>query len=111
MTDQEIYSFMNGRDVSTSFSDSSHNSEINFIDFVGVDREAKRVKSELASKKDGTFLLEAAFPAITTTNEETGEITILTPAVPAVYYEYTNDAALIASITSDLDVEALLGEI
>jgi len=110
MTQQEIYDFMAGRDVSSSFSDKGHNSEIDFIDFMVVDREAKRVKIELASKKDGTFLLEAAIPAVKAV-DIAGNETVIEEAVPAVYYEYTNDAALIASITSDLDVEALLGEI
>lgn len=44
---QQKYDFMNGRDVSQSFSDPSHNSEIRFEEFEEIVNEVKRVEKEL----------------------------------------------------------------
>jgi len=100
METQEIYDFMNGRDVSSSFSDPSHNSEVSFEEFIAVDKEAKKVKAEILSKKAGTFVLEEL---------DENEIQIETSAyVSAVFYVYTTNAKLVSSITSELDISKLV---
>ena len=107
METQEIYDFMNGRDVSSSFSDPSHNSEVSFEEFIAVDKEAKKVKAEILSKKAGTFVLEEAIPAEYELDEN--EIQIETSAyVPTVFYVYTTNAKLVSSITSELDISKLV---
>ena len=108
MTMQDIYDFMNGIDVSTSFSDPAHNSEYSFEEFVAAEKEAKRVKAEIASKKAGTFVLEESIPAVKHIDEETMEEVIIEEAIPAVYFEYTTNAKLIASIDSELDVSQMI---
>ena len=111
MTDQQIYEFMAGRDPSTSFSDKSHNSEVNFIDFVGVNMEADRVKDKIVSLVNGSFEIEAAVPAITTLNETTGEISVVKAAIPAVYYDATTKIDMISQISSELNEENILDEL
>ncbi len=111
MSMQTDYDFMAGRDVSTSFSDPAHNSEIDFIDFIVADREAQRVKAKMISLINGSFELEAAIPSEKEVNEETGEVTILTPAVPAVYYNATTKIDMISQISSELNEENLLDEL
>lgn len=106
MTIQTDYDFMNGRDCSESFSDPSHNSAIRFGEFETALTEANRVKNELTSKKNGTFLLEEAIPA---EYDENGNV--IKEAISAVYYKYSTKKALIETITSDLDVSKLYGEL
>jgi len=107
MTIQKVYDFMNGRDVSSSFSDKAHNSEYDFEEFVAVDKEVKKIKAEIISKKAGTFVLEEAIPPKYELDENA--IQIETSAyVPTVFYVYSTDAKLIASITSKLDVSKLV---
>ena len=103
MTIQEVYDFMAGRDVSSSFSDKAHNSQYDFEDFVSVDKEAKKVKAELLSKLNGSFKLTAKVNA---TYDEEGEI--LTEEVPATYYVVTTETALISGIESELDIIKIL---
>ena len=106
----DIYNFMNGRDCSASFSDASHNSEYSFNEFLEVENETKRVKNELTSKKNGTFLLEPKVPAVKEFDDDGNDI-IISEEVPAVYFEYTTDEDLINSMESFLDVTKLLGEL
>lgn len=106
MTKQEIYEFMNGRDISASYSDPAHNSTIDFAEFVEVVDEADKVKDELSSKKAGTFTISSSVPAVL---NDAGEV--VTEEVPAVFYQYTTDSDLVASITSELDVAAILANL
>ena len=108
MTMDDIYNFMDGRDVSSSFSDKAHNSEYSFEEFIVVDKEAKRVQAEVDSKKAGTYILEVAIPVVKHFDEETGEEVIDSEAVPAVYYVYTTDLKLKNSVTSELDVSKFI---
>ena len=96
-TNQEIYTFMAGRDVSASFSDPAHNSEISFNTFKAVLAEVKRVKAALADFASGSHLLT---PAVQ--DEETGE-----EITPTEYYVPTTNEDLVAQVESDLDVDAL----
>jgi len=100
---QEIYDFMGGRDVSSSFSDPAHNSEYDFNSFVECEKEVKRVSAEMRGKKAGTFVLENEIPAVL---DENGDV--VQEAIPAVLYEYTNDEDLVASVESELDVAKIL---
>jgi 6-pyruvoyl-tetrahydropterin synthase len=84
---QEIYNFMNGRDISTSYQDAAHNSKYDFSDFVAVTDEVNRVKAEFTAKKDGAFLLSSD---------------------PDTYYEYTTDEDVVSSIVSDLNVQTII---
>ena len=43
---QDIYDFMNGRDVSASFSDKTHNSDYSFGQFVAVQNEVDRILAD-----------------------------------------------------------------
>jgi len=94
---QDIFDFMNGRDISTSYQDVNHKSTYGFQEFVEVWNEGNRVKEEILSKLNGTYVLTAAIPA----TEESEE-------VPCVYYNYTTKSNLISSIISDLDIEKVL---
>ena len=44
---KDIYEFMDGRDVSASFSDPAHDSKYSFGELLAVDAEAKRVVAKI----------------------------------------------------------------
>ena len=78
---------MAGRDISASFSDPAHNSEIPFSDFVAVEAESNRVKALITQLISGTYLIK----------EDT-------------YYVPNTKANLLNLITSELDAETILNE-
>lgn len=66
-----------------------------------VDAEVKRIKEELSAYKSGAKVISEAVPAVL---DEEGNV--LTPEVPAVYYQYTTDQDLLAQVSSELLVVA-----
>ena len=72
-----------------------------------VNKEMKRIESEILSKMRGTFLITPAVAEQLDENEE-----VLVAAVEAVYFELTTKTALLASLSSDLlDVEYVLEDV
>jgi hypothetical protein len=74
--------------------------------FTAVDAEGDRLIGEINTLMSGGKVITPAVPAVV---GEDGEIT--SEAVPAVYYEPTTEANLLAQLSSDLlDVEDVLDD-
>ena len=72
-----------------------------------VQKEISSLESEMVSKMSGSYVLT---PKVLATYDDEGEV--LTKEVPAVYYIVTTEAALKASMSSDLlDVSTVVTDV
>jgi len=72
-----------------------------------VEKELKRLESEVVSKMSGSFVTTPKVPA---TYDEMGEVD--KEAIPAVYYKVTTETALKSSLSSDLlDVDTVVADV
>jgi hypothetical protein len=98
----EIYEFMRDRDVSSTFSDSTHKSKYSFNDIETVWREKQRILKEINIVKNGEKVLSEAVYEV---NPDTGESICTTPVM---YAPKTNTSVLKYVVSDILDVETIL---